>query len=82
MSLVNRDPSAPVEVTIDIADAPFDVTGAHVISGDPKAANGWDAPDAVKPIRTEVRVAEQGALHLTLQAPSHTVISIRRRDVV
>jgi alpha-N-arabinofuranosidase len=78
VSLVNRDPTAPVEVTIDVAGATFDVARAQVITGDPKAHNDWNAPDVIRPIEADVRIDDRGTVHVALPAPSHTVISLRR----
>ena len=55
VSIVNRDPSAAVEITIAISDAAFDVVHAHTITGDPKATNDWDTPDVIRPIEIAVR---------------------------
>ena len=79
VSIVNRDPSAAVELTIAIADAAFEVMYAHTITGDPKATNNWDAPDLIRPIEIAVRSKEANILSVTLPGPSHTVISLRRR---
>jgi alpha-N-arabinofuranosidase len=82
VSLVNRDPAAAVEVTISIAGAGFDVAGAKVLTGDAATTNDWETPDAVRPTDTNVLVDDRGALHVTLPSPSHTVITLRRRDRV
>ncbi len=79
VSLVNRDPTAAVEVTIDIGGASFEVASAQVITGDPKAHNDWGAPNVIRPIETDIPIGDRGALHVALSAPSHTVISLRRR---
>ena len=79
VSLVNRDPTAAVEVSIDVAGARFEVAHAWVITGDPKAHNDWGAPDVVRPMKIDVRTDDRGVVHVTLPAPSHTVIALRRR---
>jgi alpha-N-arabinofuranosidase len=78
VSLVNRDPTAAVEVTIDVAGASFDAASAQVITGDPKAHNDWGAPNVIRPIETNVQIDERAALRVRLPAPSHAVISLRR----
>jgi alpha-N-arabinofuranosidase len=79
VSIVNRDPSATVEITIAIADVAFEVVHAHTITGDPKASNDWETPDVVRPIEIDVRSDDRGAFRVTLPAPSHTVVALRRR---
>ena len=77
--IVNRDPSAAVELTIALSDAAFDVVHAHTITGDPKATNNWDTPDLIRPIEIAVRSDEANIHLVNLPGPSHTVISLRRR---
>ena len=52
---------------------------AQVITGDPKAHNDWGAPNVIRPVETDIPIDDRGALHVALSAPSHTVISLRRR---
>jgi alpha-N-arabinofuranosidase len=78
VSLVNRDPDGAVDVAIDIADAAFNATSAHVLAGDVRIRNEWDAPDAIRPQPIDVNVDDHGVLHITLPAASHAVVSLER----
>jgi alpha-L-arabinofuranosidase len=78
VSIVNRDPSAAVELTIAISDAAFDVVHAHTITGNPKATNDWDTPDLIRPVEITVR-SDEAKISVSLPGPSHTVISLQSR---
>jgi alpha-L-arabinofuranosidase len=79
VSIVNRDPAKTVDATINIADSAFDIVSAYTITGDPKSRNEWDAPATVAPTAVPTRTDDNGVHHITLPAPSHTVITLRKR---
>ena len=78
VSIVNRDPSAAVELTIAVSDAAFDVVHATTITGNPKATNDWDTPDLIRPVEITVR-SDEAKISVSLPGPSHTVISLQSR---
>src|SRR4029078_2356744 len=78
VSIVNRDPSAAVELTVAISDAAFDVVHAHTITGNPKATNDWDTPALIRPLGITVR-SDEAKISVSLPGPSHTVISLQSR---
>ena len=75
VSLVNRDPSIDIDVTIDVAGTNGTVSSALVITGDPKARNEWEAPDPIRPRPIDVS-ADDGVLRVTLPAASHVVLAL------
>ena len=76
VSLVSRDTVNTVEVFVDIAGPPFAVGSAFELTGDVKARNEWDTPDAIRPQPIDVRVQDDGVLRLELSPASHAVISL------
>jgi alpha-N-arabinofuranosidase len=65
---VNRSLTSSVATTVQIAGARFtSVTGAEQLTGaDPKLANSWENPNAIKPSTGEARLGENGALSVTV----------------
>ena len=65
---VNRSLSESIATTVSIAGARFtSVVGVEQLSGtDPKQANSWENPNAVRPASGEARLAEHGALSVTV----------------
>ncbi len=54
---------------------PLRVLDAYTIGGDDvKAANTWDQPDRVKPLRAQAVIDEDGVLRVTTPAPGLTVV--------
>lgn len=77
VSVVNRDPNNSTEVSIDFAGAPVQLVGSRLLTGDPKAQNDWDTPNAVAPTDAQADVDEKGRVRVTLPGPSHAVLSFR-----
>jgi alpha-N-arabinofuranosidase len=77
--IVNRSQTEAVTLTISVADArATEITGARSLSGtDPKAANSWDNPDAVKPAAATARVTEDGAVMVEVPALGFAVVSTK-----
>jgi alpha-N-arabinofuranosidase len=78
-SLVNRHPTEAIDVVVHVADRQVTVTGATILTGDPKAINDWDSPDVVAPARVDAVLDDDGAIRLTLPAPAHAVVRFAAR---
>ena len=65
---VNRSLTSALSVEIKISGARFTaVTGVEQLSGgDPKLANTWENPQALKAARGEARLGDKGELHVNL----------------
>jgi alpha-N-arabinofuranosidase len=76
--LLNRHQVEPLDVAVEVADrAPRRVLDAYTVGGDDvKAANTWDQPDRVKPLRAQAAIDEDGNLRLTVPAPGLTVVRV------
>lgn len=74
--LLNRHQSEPLDIAVEVADRPpLRVLDAYTIGGDDvKAANTWDQPDRVKPLRAQAVIDEDGVLRVTTPAPGLTVV--------
>jgi alpha-N-arabinofuranosidase len=77
VSLVNRDHRLPADVTIAVTGpaSSWTTTSALVLTGDPKAANTWDRPEAVAPSPVAV-IAGPDGLRVTLPPASHAVLGL------
>jgi alpha-N-arabinofuranosidase len=77
VSLVNRDPANPVDVTVDLAGPPtgWRVEHALHVSGHPKARNDWDAPDTIRS-RPLAAVVDGATVRVTLAPASHAVLAL------
>ena len=76
--LLNRHQHEPVEVTVTLADRALQrVLAAHSLGGDDvKAANTWEQPDRVKPIRSRAAIGDAGLLHVAVPAPGLTMVHV------
>lgn len=75
--LLNRHQHEPVEVTVTLADRALQrVLAAHSLGGDVKAANTWEQPDRVKPIRARAAIGDAGLLHVVVPAPGLTMVHV------
>lgn len=77
ISIVNRSLRDPADVAVQVADRPVEVTAAHIVSGEPLAANSWDAPDTVRPAALTTSVDAAGVLRLQLPPCAHAVVRVR-----
>lgn len=75
VSLVNRDPSSGVEVTVDIAGVPLRPATGYLVTGDLGAANTWESPHTVTPASLNVRYLD-GSIRVSLPPASHVVVSL------
>jgi alpha-N-arabinofuranosidase len=75
ISLVHRDPDRGADVLVRVADRSVTVTGARLLHAHPKAHNDWGDPNAVTLRSVEPIAGDDGALHVTLPAPSHLVVT-------
>jgi alpha-N-arabinofuranosidase len=80
VSLVNRDPARPAEVTVHLADRRGAVQAVQVLDGAPEATNTWEKPNVVVPHSGTARVDERGAVVVQLTAPSLTVLRLATFD--
>jgi alpha-N-arabinofuranosidase len=76
--LVNRDQRQEVAVDVTLADRQIArVMSVEVMGGDDvKAANSWDAPDRVAPVRGTARLTELGELQVRVPAPGLAVVRV------
>ncbi len=68
--IVNRSLSEAADVGVSLGGKkPRRVTNVQVVSGnDPKAANSWERPDAIKPVAGRGRLDADGKAHLRVPA--------------
>ncbi len=76
--LLNRHQSEPLEVAVRVADrAVQSVLDAQSLGGDDvSAANTWDQPNRVKPIRAQASIDDEGLLRIVVPAPGLSVIRV------
>jgi alpha-N-arabinofuranosidase len=83
--LANRRIDVPVRVTVNISDRSVSrVIEAEAIGGqDPKLANSWEQPDAVKRFKPEARVVasqqDVGAVEVDLRPPGFAMVRVATR---
>ena len=76
--LINRRPDADLAVTVEMGGAGFgEVMAADVLTGDdPRLANTWDAPDAVRPRPGEASVLDDGRLRVEVPGPGLVAVRV------
>ncbi len=78
--IVNRHLQDDLEVTVDVADRQLaGIAGLEVLGGgDVKAANSWEHPHAVSPVRGEAAL-DGGVARMRIPAPGLAVLRLETR---
>ena len=76
VSLVNRDPERAINVVVRVDDRQCTPGTVEVLTGPPKAHNGWDRPDVVAPAPGKARLGGDGGVVVHLPAPSQVVVRL------
>jgi len=76
--LTHRDGTAPLETTVALADKPFGgVRSVEILTHkDPYAANTWEAPHAVMPVKGTATVVDGHTLRVTCPPKSFTTVRV------